>query len=49
VPQGSNAPPMDGFLYFGHARINAQTGSLRVTIRDLNDRTLFSRTLEPAS
>jgi alkaline phosphatase D len=42
-----NPPPSDGFLYFGHAKIDAKTGDLRVTIRDLNDRTLFSRTLNP--
>lgn len=41
-----NPPPSDGFLYFGHANINAKTGAMRVTFRDLNDRTLFSVTLE---
>ena len=43
-----NPPPSDGFLYFGHANINAKTGAMRVTLRDLNDRTLFSVTLEAA-
>ncbi len=49
VPPISNAPPLDEFLYFGHVKIDAGNGSLRATIRDLNDRTLFSRTLQPAS
>ncbi len=44
-----NPPPSDGFLYFGHAKIDAGTKALRVTLRDLNDRTLFSQTLEPST
>lgn len=49
LPPIVNPPPSDGFLYFGHAKIDAKSGALRVTFRDLNDRTLFSRTLEPST
>ena len=49
APNRPNAPPTDGGLYFGHARIDGQTGILTVSHRDLAGTVLHSIDLSPAS
>lgn len=39
--------PADGYLYFGHARIDAKSGVLTVSLRDLKGQTLYATSLEP--
>ena len=43
----SNPPPSAGYLYFGHAHIEARTGRLTVTFRDLANRILHSQSITP--
>jgi alkaline phosphatase D len=41
-------PPSAGYLYFGHARIDARTAAMTVSLRDLSGRPLYEQTLAPA-
>lgn len=40
-------PPSDGYLYFGHARIEAKSRVLTVSLRDLEGQILYTKSLEP--
>ena len=45
--QGDNLAPCYGLQFFGQAMIDGATGSLTVTLKDVEDRTLWSITLDP--
>jgi alkaline phosphatase D len=44
---GRNLPPTDGMQFFGHVRIASDTGVMTVTLKDLEDTTLYSVDLTP--
>jgi len=46
-PDQSNLPPSAGFQFFGHVRIDGQSGQMTVTLRDRADTALWSTVLEP--
>ena len=46
APKG-NFPPSAGYIYFGHGNINAKSGDLTLSIRDLKGHVLFEKTLSP--
>jgi alkaline phosphatase D len=46
--QGDNLAPCYGLQFFGHVAIEGATGSLTVTLKDVEDRALWSTTLNPA-
>jgi alkaline phosphatase D len=46
--QGDNLAPCYGLQFFGHVAIDGATGSLAVTLKDVEDRALWSTTLDPA-
>ena len=45
--QGQNLPPSMGLQFFGHVKVDGKTEQLTVTLRDLADTALWSRTLDP--
>ena len=45
--QGDNLAPCYGLQFFGQAMIDGATGSLTVTLKDVEDHTLWSITLDP--
>ena len=45
--QGQNASPIYGLQFFGHAAIDGATGVMTVTLKDWDDRALWSTRLEP--
>jgi alkaline phosphatase D len=45
--QGQNLSPSLGLQFFGHVAIDGPTGVMTVTLKDLNDRALWSTQLEP--
>src|SRR5262245_8102974 len=45
--QGQNLPPSDGFQFFGHVAIDGATEVMTVTLKDWDDRVLWSTQLEP--
>ena len=47
VSEDRNPPPSAGYLYFGHAHIDAKTGGLTVTFRDLANQILYSQSIAP--
>jgi len=47
--QGDNLAPCYGLQFFGQAVIDGATGALTVTLKDVEDRALWSITLDPAS
>jgi alkaline phosphatase D len=47
VSADRNPPPSAGHQYFGHAQIDAKTGGLTVTFRDLDNRVLYSQSITP--
>ena len=47
VSEDRNPPPSSGHQYFGHAHIDAKTGGLTVTFRDLSNRILHSQSITP--
>jgi alkaline phosphatase D len=47
--QGDNLAPCYGLQFFGQAMIDGATGALTVTLKDVEDRALWSITLDPAS
>ena len=46
APRG-NIPPSAGYVYFGHGNINAKSGDLTISIRDLKNNILFQKNLYP--
>lgn len=46
-PGRQNLPPSAGMQFFGHVRIDGQTGQMTVTLRDRADVALWSITLDP--
>jgi alkaline phosphatase D len=47
--QGDNLAPCFGLQFFGHIAIDGATGVLTVTLKDVEDRTLWSTYIEPKS
>lgn len=43
----ANLSPLDGLQFFGHAAIDKKSGVLTVSLRDLNENTLYSVDLDP--
>jgi hypothetical protein len=46
-PMGTMASHSAGYRYFGHVKIDAKTGRLTLTIRDVLNRILYSQLLSP--
>lgn len=47
-PEGrKNLPPSDGLQFFGHVKIDGKTGVMSVSLKDLNDATLYAVDLTP--
>jgi alkaline phosphatase D len=44
---GQNTPPTEGLQFFGHIAINGSTEIMTVTLKDVEDRALWSTRLEP--
>ncbi len=44
-----NLPPSSELQFFGHVKIDGETEAMTVTLKDLNDKALYTVTLEPAS
>jgi alkaline phosphatase D len=47
APSTPNQPPSDGLQFFGHVAIDGATQVMTVTLKDWDDRALWSTTLEP--
>ncbi|MGB8042996.1 MAG: hypothetical protein WCF66_08550, partial [Pseudolabrys sp.] len=47
--QGDNLAPCFGLQFFGHVAVEGTTGVLTVTLKNVDDRTLWSTTIEPKS
>jgi alkaline phosphatase D len=47
--QGQNVSPAAGLQFFGHVAIEGDTGLMTVTLKDVDDRALWSTRLEPKS
>jgi alkaline phosphatase D len=45
--QGVNLPPSYGMQFFGHVAIDGATGVMTITLRDVDDNSLWSTALEP--
>jgi alkaline phosphatase D len=45
--QGMNVPPSAGLQFFGHVAIEGSTGLMTVTLKDWDDRALWSTNIEP--
>jgi alkaline phosphatase D len=45
--QGQNLSPASGLQFFGHVAIDGKTGVMNVTLKDVDDRALWSTALEP--
>ena len=45
--QGQNLPPSEGLQFFGHVAIDGATQVMTVTLKDVDDRALWSTKLEP--
>jgi alkaline phosphatase D len=45
---GDNLAPCFGLQFFGHVAIDGVAGNLTVTLKDIEDRGLWSITLDPA-
>ena len=45
--QGQNLPPSEGLQFFGHVAIDGATEVMTVTLKDVEDRALWSTRLEP--
>ena len=45
--QGQNLSPASGLQFFGHVAIDGATGVMAVTLKDMDDRALWSTRLEP--
>ena len=42
-----NLSPATEYQFFGHVAIDGATGVMTVTLKDIDDRALWSTTLEP--
>jgi alkaline phosphatase D len=47
APSTPNRPPSEGLQFFGHVAIDGTTQVMTVTLKDVDDRPLWSTTLEP--
>ena len=47
APDAPNRPPSEGLQFFGHVAIDGATQVMTVTLKDVDDRALWSTTLEP--
>jgi alkaline phosphatase D len=47
APSVPNQPPSEGLQFFGHVAIDGATQVMTVTLKDWDDRALWSTTLEP--
>jgi alkaline phosphatase D len=47
APSAPNAPPSEGFQFFGHVAIDGATQVMTVTLKDVDDHSLWSTALEP--
>ena len=45
--QGENLAPCFGLQFFGHVEIDGATEAMTVTLKDVNDRDLWSTRIEP--
>ena len=45
--QGQNVPPSEGLQFFGHVAIDGATEEMTVTLKDVDDRALWSTRIEP--
>ena len=45
--QGENLAPCFGLQFFGHVAIDGETEVMTVTLKDVNDRDLWSTEIEP--
>ena len=45
--QGQNSSPASGLQFFGHVAIEGASGVMTVTLKDVDDRALWSMTLDP--
>ena len=46
-PDRQNLPPSAGMQFFGHVKIDGQTGQMTVTLRDRDDTALWATILDP--
>ncbi len=46
--QGQNLPPSEGLQFFGHIAIDGTSQQMTVTLKDVDDRSLWAKTLDPA-
>jgi alkaline phosphatase D len=47
APDAANRPPSEGLQFFGHVAIDGATQVMTVTLKDVDDRALWSKALEP--
>jgi len=47
APEAVNVPPSEGLQFFGHVAIDGATQVMTVTLRDVDDHALWSKTIEP--
>ncbi len=45
--QGQNLPPSEGLQFFGHIAIDGASQQMTVTLKDVEDRSLWTKTLDP--
>jgi alkaline phosphatase D len=45
--QGQNLPPSESMQFFGHVAIDGASQQMTVTLKDVDDRPLWARTLDP--
>ena len=45
--QGQNLPPSEGLQFFGHIAIDGASQQMTVTLKDVDDRSLWAKTLDP--
>ena len=45
--QGQNLPPSEGMQFFGHIAIDGVGQQMTVTLKDVDDRSLWAKTLDP--
>ncbi|HET9175689.1 MAG TPA: alkaline phosphatase D family protein [Pseudolabrys sp.] len=45
--QGQNLPPSDGLQFFGHVAIDGASQQMTATLKDVDDRSLWAKTLDP--
>ena len=45
--QGQNAPPSEGLQFFGHVAIDGASEVMTITLKDVEDRSLWSTQIQP--